>query len=276
MKNLFIATILLFCLQNLNSQVPVYNNFDLGNPSNPDVGLVTSLGSGAGGADESVVQNASLGMTALGRNVSTSFPTSLAEDFTLSTTTDISSMTFYAYQTNAPSTPSSLSAVYVRIWDGQPNMGGNIIWGDLSTNLIEAADFSNIYRVSENTMGNSQRAINTIEANIDTTLSAGSYWVEWAITGSASFSGPWAPPITIIGNTSTGNALSFILGAWENFNDGGTLTPQGLPFVIFGVQQAIPTLNQWGLIVLALLLLIVGVVGLTIRTKQGIITTSIE
>lgn len=49
-------------------------------------------------------------------------------------------------------------------------------------------------------------------------------------------SGPWAPPITINGQTTTGDALQFTTssGSWAPANDTGTYTQQGMPFLILG------------------------------------------
>ncbi len=45
-------------------------------------------------------------------------------------------------------------------------------------------------------------------ATIGTALAQGTYWVQSATDGSLA-SGPWAPPITILGQTTTGNALQY-------------------------------------------------------------------
>ena len=192
---------------------------------NPDVGLVTSTGSGFGGEDESVLQNVTLGMTTLGAAAQYTDAmnfNAMSDDFTLSQETDITYMVFYAYQTGAPTTPS-ITGVYVRIWDGDPSaMGSTIVWGDMATNVLSSASFSNIYRVAESTMGDNLRAIQRLEVSTVTTLAAGTYWVEVSYQGSASFSGPWAPPLTEVGQNTTGNSLQYFLGSWGPFNDGGS------------------------------------------------------
>src|SRR4030067_1536487 len=54
--------------------------------------------------------------------------------------------------------------------------------------------------------------------------------------GDITYSGPWAPPITILGQITTGNALQYTSssGAWAPALDTGTDTQQGFPFVIEG------------------------------------------
>jgi len=81
---------------------------------------------------------------------------------------------------------------------------------------------------------NNQRPIMKVDATINTTLPAGTYWVQWQYTGSLA-SGPWAPPVTISGQSTTGNALQNQAGTWLALTDVG---PQGLPFIINGTSGA--------------------------------------
>lgn len=61
--------------------------------------------------------------------------------------------------------------------------------------------FSNIYRDTDTNVGNNQRPIMAVVATVLRTLAPGTYWVEWRMRGSL-VSGPWAPPITILGQTN--------------------------------------------------------------------------
>lgn len=248
----------------LIAQDVVYNNAYPTDPTNPDVGLVTSAGSGAGGADESVLQDVSLGMNAFGFAHQTGSNFTVAEEFTLDQDCDLQTVMFYAYQTGS-STTSTITGTTVRIWDGDPSAGGSVIWGDHSTNVLVSSTWSGIYRVTETSMGNSQRPIMAIETAVPTTLSAGTYWIEWQMSGSLG-SGPWAPPITVVGNNSTGNALqsSDNGSTFGSMLDSGTNTSQGLPFIITAATknlEVVPTMGEWGLISLGMLLMIFGVVA---------------
>ncbi len=196
--------------------------------------LVTHPGGGVGGADVSALQ-VSLGMNTLGAGHQLSLGYSVADDFTVTDAAgwQIDTITFFAYQSNAPTT-STITGVYVQIWDAAPNAGGSVIWGDLTTNRLLTTGWSNIYRATDtNYTTTSNRPVMENVATIGTTLAQGTYWVEWSTDGSASYSGPWAPPITILGQTTTGNALQYTT-AWGDLTDSGTLTPQGLPFIING------------------------------------------
>ena len=62
-------------------------------------------------------------------------------------------------------------------------------------------------------------------------LPPGTYWVDWQAAGSLA-SGPWVPPVTILGQTTTGDAKQQVTGTWGPVLDG--TYPQGLPFVVRG------------------------------------------
>jgi hypothetical protein len=196
--------------------------------------LITHVGAGVGGADVSALQ-VSLGMNTLGAGQQYSLGYSMADDFTVTDAAgwQIDDITFFAYQSNSPTT-STITGVYVQIWNGDPSSGGSVIWGDLTTNRLLTTGWSNIYRATDtNYTTTSNRPIMENVATIGTTLAQGTYWLQVSTDGSASYSGPWAPPITILGQTTTGNALQYTT-AWGAWTDSGTLTPQGLPFVING------------------------------------------
>lgn len=195
--------------------------------------LVTHPGGGAGGADASALQTA-LGMNTLGAGHQFALGYSMADDFTVTDAAgwDVQTITFFAYQTNSGTT-STMTGVYVQIWDGDPSAGGAVIYGDLTTNRLQSTAWSNIYRCTDTTLTSTARPVMADVATIGTTLAQGTYWIQWSTDGTLS-SGPWAPPITINGQTTTGNALQFT-SSWGPFTDSGTLTPQGLPFIVEGV-----------------------------------------
>ncbi|MBK9375716.1 MAG: hypothetical protein IPN03_18850 [Holophagales bacterium] len=47
----------------------------------------------------------------------------------------------------------------VQIWNGPPNAGGTIVFGDLTTNRFASCALVNIYRDSETSVVNNQRPI---------------------------------------------------------------------------------------------------------------------
>ncbi|NWF49183.1 MAG: T9SS type A sorting domain-containing protein [Ignavibacteriaceae bacterium] len=194
--------------------------------------LVNAPGGGFGGADASVLQTA-LAMSTYGFGHQVSANNSVADDFTVpSEGWQLDQVQFFAYQTGSTTT-STITEVRVRIWNGDPTAGGTIIWGDLTTNVMSATAFSNIYRSIDTNPTASNRPIMVQTCNIGLALPAGTYWIEWMTNGSLS-SGPWAPPITINGQTTTGNAKQNLNGTWGNAIDTGSGTQQGFPFILLG------------------------------------------
>ena len=69
---------------------------------------------------------------------------------------------------------------------------------------------------------------NTVK--IGAALPPGTYWLDWTVDGTSLLSGPWAPSVTVLGSTGSGNALQWT-GAWAAVTDIG---PQDFPFVVEG------------------------------------------
>jgi len=192
--------------------------------------LTTHPGGGFGGADASALQTA-LGMGTYGYGHQITAGLSIADDFTISGAAwNIDAIEFFAYQTGS-STTSTFTDYHVQIYDGDPSAGGSVIWGDLSTNVLSATTWTNIYRVLDTDLLASNRPImvNTVNIVPALNLSAGTYWIEWQAAGTLG-SGPWAPAVTVLGSTGTGNALQNT-GAWAPAMDVG---PQDFPFIIYG------------------------------------------
>ncbi len=199
--------------------------------------LVTHPGDCAG-TDASRLQTG-LGMNTLGLGHQFAVGNRIADDFEIANPLgwQIDTITFFAYQTGAPSDPSPFTGLYLQIWNGSPDdPGSTVVWGDLTTNRLLSSAFTNIQRDSETDPCANSRYIFANVAAVGTVLPPGVYWLDWMADGSASYNGPWAPPITILGQTTTGNALQYTTssGAWGPANDSGTLTQQGMPFVIEG------------------------------------------
>ncbi|MEX1311736.1 MAG: hypothetical protein AB1Z65_15025 [Candidatus Sulfomarinibacteraceae bacterium] len=200
--------------------------------------FVNSPGTGVGGADESVLQNTSLGMDFLGFGHQFLNDNWVADDFIIDNLSgwNIESIWFYAYQTGSTTT-STITGVHVRIWDGVPgDPGSTVVWGDAVTNRLQNTFWSGAYRVTETTTGAAtDRPVMVVEAAVNTILPPGTYWLDWQADGTLA-SGPWAPPITITGQATTGNGLQSLAGAvpYNPAEDPGSMTQQGFPFEIFG------------------------------------------
>lgn len=231
--------------------------------------FISSTGTGVGGEDESILQNVSLGMSALGfaHQVAANFR--VADDFTVGGEGWIlDECTFFAYQTGSPLT-STITAVNLRIFDAEPPAGA-VVFGDTATNVLGSTTFSNVLRVTETTTGTTNNRpimANTIDMG-GLNLAPGTYWFDWQSDGSLG-SGPWAPPINITGQAVTGNGLQSADngGTYGPVNDDGAAAQQGLPFVCTGeLLQSnaleVPTLGQFGIIALLLSLAGLGIARL--------------
>lgn len=236
--------------------------------------IISSIGTGVGGADESVLENNNLSMTSFGTAHHPGANLRVAEDFIIAESPwQIDSIDFYAYQTNE--TASTITSINLKIWDGVPNaIDSTVVFGD-SSNVLNTTSEAGILRVNEDTQGttnNRQIAISNVQINRQ--FSPGTYWLDWQSDGSGS-SGPFVPHITIPGQNTTGNALlSTNNGAtFSALLDLGSQTNQGLPFVINGSvtagpqTQSVPTMNWLGS--LLLIVMIVFIMNHINRLKQN-------
>ncbi|MEO8195263.1 MAG: hypothetical protein ABI689_00930 [Thermoanaerobaculia bacterium] len=207
--------------------------------------LVTNVGAGAGGADASAVQTAVLQSTyGFGNQVLNG--NRMADDFTVPAGGwNISTITFYAYQTGSTTT-TTINDVRLQIWDGVPGVGGSsVVFGDTTTNRLAGSSWSNIYRVLDTGLLDSTRPIMANVVTVNTILPAGTYWLDW-VTGGTLASGPWAPPVTLPGQTAKpgANGMQSLAGAaFAPAIDAGSGAVQDLPFVIEGAGATGPSIS---------------------------------
>ena len=199
--------------------------------------LASVPGAGANGADASRLQS-NLGMNALGfsAKINGSFIQAVADDFTVPAGGwNISRITVFAYHTDS-SLASPLIDLRMLIFDGPPDLPtSHVVFGNPAINVLAATSFTNVYRDSQANPGSSRRPIMSAAANVNASLPAGTYWLVWGLAGSLG-DGPWVPPVTIVGQASTGNGLQLCTcSGWGPANDSGNGARQAFPFVIEGV-----------------------------------------
>lgn len=196
--------------------------------------LITHPGGGCAGADASRLQNSSLLMSTLGFTASTATVFRITDDFTVTAPGwTINTITFFGYQTNSTTT-CTFNTARVQIWNGAPNAGGSVVYGDTTTNRFAMCAFANLYRDTETTVANCARPQMATTANIGTSLAPGTYWVDFALGGTLA-SGPFIPPTTVTGSNSPCtpcNALQWNGSAWTTLTDTGSGTQQDVKFVI--------------------------------------------
>ncbi len=200
--------------------------------------LASVPGGGAGGADASRLQT-SLGMTTLGFNVDiisgSSSIRAVADDFTVPAPGwNITRITVFGYQTDS-GIVSTLTDLRLLIFNGPPDSPASApIYGNPAVNMLASTGFTNVFRDEQASPGGSRRPIMSASANVNVFLPPGTYWLVWALAGGVA-SGPFVPPITIAGQTTTGNGLHLCTcTGWSPARDTGTSAQQGFPFVIEG------------------------------------------
>ena len=203
------------------------------------------LATGPGCTGEVSLLQDTLGLTIYGFGAQQSAGNRVADDFALSTACHIDTITVYTYQTG--STPPTITSVVMQIWDGPPNAGGTVIWGDLTTNRLVSCTAASIFRTLPTI--DCTRHIQTCVCAVDVQLAPGTYWVDYSFAGSGA-SGPWAPPVTLLGQTGSpgANALQWLASssAWGAALD--VTYPQDFPFLVEGTCGAPPNdCNQNGI-----------------------------
>ena len=180
----------------------------------------------------SILESLTLGMNSIGSQAKIIEGTSIADDVEFAYDVEVTSIDFFAYQTG--STVPSITAVYLKVWDGNPTEGASVIWGDFTTNILDDVTYADVNRATETEPDDTSRQIQRVTAlTPGLALSAGIYWIEFTFEGSGD-SGPWTPPIVILGEATTGNAIQNQNGMYVFIKDSGTDTPQGLPFIMYG------------------------------------------
>ncbi len=195
---------------------------------------------GAGGANASTLHD---GMTTYGAGHALSSGFRVADDFTVApgTTVTIDSLVFFSYQTGSGNV-STISEVNVRIWNGVPEDGVSAtVFGDNTTNIMITTEWSGTYRTGD--VGAAcdpatciDRPIMRNACIVGTTLTPGTYWIDWQ-TGGTGASGPWAPPVNLgTGTPVSGNGKQYDPTAmvWNDLIDAGANAQQGLPFLVVG------------------------------------------
>ncbi|MBR4135129.1 MAG: fibronectin type III domain-containing protein [Bacteroidales bacterium] len=186
-----------------------------------------------GGYDGNDVSCSYGGQTILGRNINENSHFKVGDDFTLPVAAHISTIDFFAYQTGSTTT-SSITAAFVSIYDTEPvDSTSTPVWTSGTTSCMTSSSWTGIYRTSATALSDTTRPIMRVTTTIDTLLPAGTYWVTVSMTGSIS-SGPWCPPVCIMGQVSTGNGIQLTSTGWQAWSDDTSLEQLGVPFVVKG------------------------------------------
>ena len=210
--------------------------------------FITQYGTGAGGADESLVEppdiNHGWGCQWMADN-------RIADDFEVPAgeTWEITSITLFGYQTGG-GPPSTLTATYIEIFDGPPETGTSV-WGDLFTDVLTSTSWTNVYRVQPPVAGTgTERPImaNVCDFGSPIVLTAGTYYLCWQHDGESGPSGPWSNPITITGQLETGDAMQYASYLWDFILDADSGAQKGMPFILEGTTSGALENETWAAI----------------------------
>ena len=205
---------------NQNASVQLHNNGT----------WITQTGVGFGGADVSEIE---AGLNLYGVNV-TQGVARLADDFTVPAATNwnLTELNWRSYMTNG-GTGTSYTGATVQVWNGAPP-GGTVVAGDQTTNRYTSHAFSNVYRITAGTFGDTARAVIDIKVDLSwvPALSPGNYFLDIAVTGSGGTAGPWTNVTVPWDNTD--NGLQFFNGVWNVTSQGQAGSPIDYPYEIEG------------------------------------------
>ncbi len=206
--------------------------------------IVTDVGVGLNGADVSKMNARQM---IQGKAINKPNNQHVVDDFILTNEAKIDYVEFYAYPSGYTSTNYSLespfNAAYVRIWDGKPNAGGKVIWGD-DMNRFSETGFTNCFRVSASNLVQPSYPIMYIKANMGVTLAPGTYWIELS-AGSSKSNLPWTIHADLslpAGNAMTTSNRTTWANWTENLASSGTKLVN-LPFKLYGEKEQVSGYN---------------------------------
>jgi len=198
--------------------------------------LVNYSGQGFGGANVSATTGLFFGI-----NVNTSGNYTLADDIIVLPGEKwvIDSIVFFNYQTGSTTT-STINDIRLQIINGNAPGTGAVVFGDLTTNVLNSTSFSGIYRTLPSSLNATNRPIMRSKVVLsELNLFAGTYWLEHQVNGSLS-TGPFSPLRTLgTSHIITGNGYQYNSN-WnlinELDNNGNNPLNKGIAFIVYGIS----------------------------------------
>jgi len=140
----------------------------------------------------------------------------------------------------------------LQIYDGTPGLGGNVIWGDTSTNVLIKTGFTGVYCVD--TISSNGGLLSTryplmylkLYLSTPANLSAGTYWLSWSAAGSLSGI-PFSPVKVLPGRLLPPNQMGRQVygGSWHYMIDSGHV--MGMDMIIkASANLSIHNINEPG------------------------------
>jgi hypothetical protein len=174
-----------------------------------------------------------LGFSAVYNNALTS-NLALADDFVVPVgqTWNLTNVNVYGYQTGYVGATVPIDVLRIRIWNGDPSLGtSTVVYGDMTTNVLNAAGSGEefVYRVAAAT--GTTRKIWRFNAAISTSLTAGTYWLEYQVHATND-GAIFVPPVTILGTQSdpSWTAKQRNATTWAGLIDAGSTFNKAMAF----------------------------------------------
>ncbi len=163
--------------------------------------VVTHPGQGAGGASASAVQT-TIGLNFYGITCDGEANTRVADDVVVPSgeTWTVEAIRFLGFVSGSGTSTSTIKGVTLRVWDGVPGAGGQIVWGDVTTNLLAGEAFTNTYRTLDTNLVDPLRPVFQLVCITPGLVLTGgkAYWLDYQYQ----LSGPGlgrVPIVTLLG-----------------------------------------------------------------------------
>lgn len=177
----------------------------------------------------------------------------LADDFIVpeGQVWSVTSFDFFCYEPIYSGSVPPINQLKIRLYNSDPSLPSSTpISGDLTTNVYDAANSENafIYRIFNATVPSPQqpnfsRKVFRVRGNLNATLPAGHYWVEFQVHATDNTE-IFFPPVTVVGSRSVAGANSKINVIASFFPSDvlgwGTNTDIGIPNSAPDVALALP------------------------------------
>lgn len=167
----------------------------------------------------------------------------IADDFTIPAGEfwKIDSLITYGYEFDG-STLSPFVAAYVRLYDGVPGAGGNLIAGNLTTNRLAASGWMGAYRVGNSYLDDISRPIMRLSMSVPATtpvmLPAGTYWISWTTEVNTVNPGRAPYKVSPNGTSPAGqNGRRDANGNWVAVQDNLEKIPLGFNIILKGTRS---------------------------------------
>ncbi len=129
-------------------------------------------------------------------------------------------------------TTSTFISCNLQLYNSAPGLGGTVIWGDTSTNVLVSTGFTGIYRVDTGApsggLTGTERPIMYLKLHLSPAphLNGGTYWLSWSALGTLSDTGTTSSPPKVLPariNPPGQMGRQYYNGVWDSVVDDGQI-----------------------------------------------------